>query len=154
MKVVSVLAFIGLAISLPVGAEPYAEWGVLGKSTPLQELDPDAKVPDASDVPIPPPPGAKFIGVSGNRFCTLALRTERSVEEVCAYYHSKLASLGFSQVDADGLETDGCEIFKDGNTETDLGVLVSKNEDPMFVANGSTHVVMTYPLESGVDCSK
>ena len=154
MKLSKVILGLGLVASLPVMAEPYAEWGVLGKDTPLQELDPETKIPDASEVPIPPPPDAKFISVSGDKFCSLALRTERPVEEVCDYYRSELGPLGYSGVDADGLDPRGCELWKDGDTDTDLGVLVSKNEDPMFVENGSTHVVMTYPHEGGEDCSK
>ncbi|WP_092011444.1 hypothetical protein [Marinobacter daqiaonensis] len=152
------MRFIKVALGFSVfwsciaSAEPYAEWGVIGKDMPLQEIDPEMKMPDASEVPFPPPPGGKFMGVSGNKFCTLGLRTELSVAEVCSYYHSELTPRGYSQIDADGLDPEGCQLFKDGDTDTDLGVMVSTSEDPMFIENGSTLVMMTYPLKEWEDC--
>ncbi|MDY6841078.1 MAG: hypothetical protein SV429_06155 [Pseudomonadota bacterium] len=134
-------------------AEPYAEWGVIGKDMPLQEINPDMKVPDASEVPIPPPPGAKFIVGGGDNYCAMGLRTKRSVEEVCAYYRSKLK--GYEQVDAPTMNSKGiCKIYKDGDMGSNLGVRVEKEEDPMFVENGSTLVVITYPNEGRGDCSR
>lgn len=154
MKISSFLAAIGLLMSPQLMAEPYAEWGVLAGGIPLSEVDPSMKVPEVSEVPIPPPPpDAKFIAVSGNKFCNMGLRSSQSVEELCGYYRSELSPLGYAQVVAEGFSSEGCEIYKNGDMETNLGVMVSKHEDPMYVENGSTLIVVNYIPKNGKNCS-
>lgn len=153
MKVAKIILAFSVVWSGFVLAEPYAEWGVLSGGMPLEELDPEMEVPDVSAVPIPPPPGAKFINVSGGRYCTMGVRTKLPVEEVCEYYKSELLGKGYAQVDALGLNLkEGCEIFKDGDMETDFGVMVEKSEDPMFVENGSTLVLINYRTTGNNNC--
>lgn len=153
MKMAKVVIAFSVVWSCSVLAEPYAERGVLAGGMPLAELDPDVKVPDSSEVPIPPPPGAKFISGGGDNFCTMELRTQQSVADVCDYYESELKRLGYAQVDAPGLNLKGaCEIYKDGDMDSNLGVMVEKNEDPMFVENGSTLVAITYIGDVGDNC--
>lgn len=150
MKVAKTILAFSVVWSGFVLAEPYAEWGVLSGGMPLEELDPEMKVPDVSEVPIPPPPGATFISGGGDKYCTIGLRTKQSVEEVCNYYQTKLK--GYKQVDAPGLNSEGCQIFKDGDMETNLGVMVEEDRDPMFVENGSTWVAVVYYIKNGESC--
>ncbi|MEQ8185036.1 hypothetical protein [Marinobacter salarius] len=153
MKVNRIILAFSVVWSCFASAEPYAERGVLAGGMPLAELDPDVKVPDSAEVPIPPPPGAKFISGGGDKFCTMELRTQQSVEDVCDYYESELMRLGYAQVDAPSLNLKGaCEIYKDGDMDSNLGIMVEKNEDPMFAENGSTLVAITYIGDVGDSC--
>jgi hypothetical protein len=140
-----ILCIFGLIISSQVIAEPYAERGTVAGGMSLEELDPDVKVPDSAEVPIPPPPDAKFISGGGDKYCVIGLRTELSVNDVCDYYKSKLYGRGYSQVASPTMNLKGaCEIYKNGDMDTDFGVMVEKSEDPMFMENGKTLVLVTY----------
>ncbi|PHQ25165.1 hypothetical protein CLH62_12520 [Marinobacter guineae] len=153
MKVAKIIFAFSVVWSGLVLAEPYAEWGTIAGGMPLAELDPDMEVPDSSKVPIPPPPSGKFISGGGDVSCAIAVRTELPVEEVCAYYKSELMPMGYLQVvDTPGLNSEGCQIYKDGDMLTDFGVMVEKNEDRMFVENGSTHVMISYLPTSRGNC--
>lgn len=151
MRATKILLIFWIMIASQVLAEPYAEWGILSGGLSLKELDPEMRVPDSSDVPIPAPPGAKFINVSGGRYCTMGIRTKLPVEDVCDYYKSKLSGQGYAQVEAPYMNLKGaCEIYKNGDMNTDLGVMVEKSEDPMFMENGKTLVLVTYrPNDKG-----
>lgn len=148
MKVAKIILALSVVWSGFGFAELYAERGTVAGGMPLAELDPDVRVPEALEVPIPPPPGAKFISGGGDKHCVMGLRTKLPVKEVCDYYESKLTPMGYSQVDAPGLNSEGCQIYKEGDMLTEIGVMVEKVEDPMFVENGSTLVLVNY-LKAG-----
>lgn len=153
MKVAKIIFAFSVVWSGFVWAGPYAERGTVAGGMPLAELDPDVKVPDSSDVPIPPPPGGRFISGGGDKYCLMGLRTKRPVKEVCDYYRSELFGKGYAQVDAPSLNLKGaCEVYKNGDMNTNLGVMVEKNEDPMFVENGSTLVLITYLPTAKKNC--
>lgn len=152
MKVIKVFIILGLLVASQVSAEPYAEWGVLTGGTPLSEFDPDMQIPDSSEVPLPPPPEGVFIGVSGDRFCTMGLRTKIPIEDVCGFYRSKLRPLGYRDVDA--VPGESCDMYMNGDPESNLGVIVYKNEDPAYLENGSTEVVISYLPADNQECWK
>lgn len=152
MKFIKVFIVLGLLVTYQVSAEPYADWGVLIDGTPLSEYDPDKQIPDSSEVPVPPPPGGVFLTVNGDRFCTMGLRTKVSIEDVCSFYRSKLRALGYRDVDTGPGED--CDMFMNGDPESNLGVMVYKNEDPAYLKNGSTEVVINYLPSDNQECWK
>lgn len=132
-------------------SEPYAELGTAGGIS-VAKLAPDMKVPDSSKVPIPPPPGAKFISGGGDVDCQIGVRTKLPVREVCEYYKSELLGKGYAQVDSPLHVEGACEIYKGGDMESHTGVMVSEVEDPMFVDNGNTLVMINYLPTSRGNC--
>ncbi|MDY6929651.1 MAG: hypothetical protein SWN10_21450 [Pseudomonadota bacterium] len=154
MKVSSLLVAVGVAVSFPVTAEPYAEWGVIGNGIPLQEIADGMEVPDASEVSIPLAPGGVFIGTAGDLSkCTMVVRTKRSVEEVCDFYRSKLTAPEYERVEEMELDSEpSCAIYRDGESKRGVGVWVYENEDPAFVKNGSTLVRVSYHMPSRTIC--
>lgn len=154
MKVIKVFIVLGLLVASQVSAEPYAEWGVLTGGIPLSELDPDMQIPDSSEVPIPPPPGGVFISVSGDKFCSMVLRTKVSIEDACSFYRSKLGALGYRNVDTGLGPGEDCDMYMNGDIESNLGVMVYKNEDPAYLKNGSTMVAINYLPPDSQECWK
>lgn len=144
MKVSSVMIPVGFLISLPVLAEPYAEWGMIGDQS-LTLYNDGATIPPASDVPIPLAPGGAVVAVGpGDKKCLLGVRTRQSVEDTCAFYKNALNPAEYQSGRPEFLEgVPGCGFFRDGDYGG-FGVDVTKSADSAFQRNGATLVTVTY----------
>jgi hypothetical protein len=155
MKIASIVAAVGIVVSLPVMAEPYAEWGVLKNGMSLSMFAEGIDVPEASEVPIPLAPGGRFILVTyANGSCLVVVRTKHSIADTCAFYKAALSATEYQRVKE--AETEGepsCAIFKDGDAGMGgTGVMVGENTDPVHSRNGSTLVHVRYQTMSDADC--
>lgn len=143
-------------ISMPVVAEPYAEWGGFADGKSLSEFGTGVKVPDSEEVPIPLAPGGVFVSASGNSNCTMHIITDRSVTEVCDFYKSKLTPPeyeGYETVEELLLEEgESCAIFEDGISKQGIGVWVYKKESRLYAKNGTTLVAVNYHAASDEEC--
>ncbi len=154
MKAARFLAATGIVISFSAAAEPYAEWGVFADGTLLSEFDTSMRVPDAASVPIPLAPGGVFITNGGDRYCSIEIRTERSVEEVCDFYESKLSSPEYEHVEPPVIGgAPSCAIYEGGNMESN-GVWIYQNSDPLVAKNGVTLIDVGYIPPIGKTCNE
>ncbi|MEQ5835765.1 hypothetical protein [Marinobacter sp. NFXS9] len=155
MKIPSALIAFAMVVSVPVAAAPYAEWGVLADGTSLKEVFVEVKMPEASEVPLPPPPGGVFINSAfGSGSCIVGMRTKHTVDEVCDFYRAKLKSpeyLSVKEAEMEGVPS--CAIYKNGNADHQaVGVLVYENEDQMMAKNGTTLTLLSYKSPVDDDC--
>lgn len=144
MKISKVVLGLGLVVSLPVMAEPYGEWGVIGKSTSIGDHH-DGDIPEASEVPIPLAPGGVVVVVdSYKRICQLAVQTKQSIGDTCDFYERALDSDEYQSTTIPMREGQPhCAFFKDGDV-SGYGVTVHENTDPMYKRNGFTLVTVSY----------
>ncbi len=153
MRASRLVIAIGIMVSSSAVAEPYAEWGVFADGTPLSEIDTSMEMPSASDVPIPLAPGGVFVVNGGGINCTIEIRSKYSVEEVCAFYQSKLQSTEYQSVkDMEARVQPSCAIYQHGDVDKGAGIWVYENKDPMLVINGSTLIYVNYRPPVGKSC--
>ena len=151
MKIVKVAFTFGLVMASQVSAEPYADWGRMNDGTSIAGMDHNMLIPDASDVPIPLPPGGVLEGLYGEEFVVLSIRTHMTPGDVCSFFESKLLPLGYDHVDFDGFDFgQDCTIYKDGDIESNMGVLVSFEESRLFDINGTTKILIRYVVDDGL----
>lgn len=156
MKSLRVFLVLSFVAALPVAAEPYADWGVMGSDTPISQFAEGMKIPEASEVPIPLAPGGVFISVSGEFACTMVIRTRHTIEDVCGFYESELLSQPeYERVEEldEALEPEpSCAIYRDGDNDQGVGVWVYENDSPVYINNGSTIIYLSYHSPSEKSC--
>lgn len=151
LKVSMIVALILAPVS-QVLAEPYAKWGLWIDGTPLDEMTPGIRIPEKSAVPIPPPPGGVLVSISGDKNCTMTLRTHQSPDTICGFYRVNLSSIEYHDVDFQGVHFDHeCAIFRNGDMKTSDGVMVYVDDDRFISGNGRTGLYISY-VSDGQDC--